>query len=47
LELHCPNLEAAHVLVWHVAVVPVSAVVGALVGWAVRAWSDYLIRRSR
>lgn len=47
LELHCPNLEAAHVLVWHVAVVPVSAVAGALVGWMVRTWSDYLIRRSR
>jgi hypothetical protein len=47
LELHCPNLEAAHVLVWHVAVVPVSAVAGALIGWVVRAWSDYLIRRSR
>ncbi len=38
LELHCPNLEAAHVLVWHVAVVPVSAAGGALVGWWVRAW---------
>jgi hypothetical protein len=37
LELHCPNLEAAHVLVWHVAVVPVSAAGGALVGWWVRA----------
>jgi hypothetical protein len=36
LELHCPNLEAAHVLVWHVAVVPVSAAVGMLVGWLVR-----------
>jgi hypothetical protein len=38
LELHCPNLEAAHVLVWHGAVVPVSAALGALVGWAVRGW---------
>ena len=38
LELHCPNLEAAHVLVWHVAVVPVSAAGGALIGWWVRAW---------
>ena len=47
LELHCPNLEAAHVLVWHVAVVPVSAVTGALIGWVVRAWSDYLSLRSR
>jgi hypothetical protein len=37
LELHCPNLEAPHVLFWHVAVVPVSAALGALVGWAVNA----------
>ena len=37
LELHCPNLEAPHVLFWHVAVVPVSAALGALVGWAVSA----------
>jgi hypothetical protein len=34
LELHCANLEAPHVLFWHVAVVPVSAVLGAFVGWA-------------
>ena len=36
LELHCPNFEAAHILVWHTAVVPVSAAAGALVGWLVR-----------
>ncbi|HXK04781.1 MAG TPA: NrsF family protein, partial [Verrucomicrobiae bacterium] len=30
LELHCPNLEALHVLVWHTAVVPVSAFAGAV-----------------
>lgn len=36
LELHCPNFEAAHVLVWHVAVVPLSAAIGALVGRALR-----------
>jgi hypothetical protein len=36
LELHCPNFQAAHILVWHTAVVPVSAVAGALVGWLVR-----------
>ena len=36
LELHCPNFEAAHILVWHTAVVPVSGVAGALVGWIVR-----------
>jgi hypothetical protein len=38
LELHCANLEAPHVLLWHVAVVPVSAALGALAGWAIRAW---------
>jgi hypothetical protein len=31
LELHCPNLEAPHQLIWHTAVVPVSALLGALV----------------
>jgi hypothetical protein len=36
LELHCPDLEAAHILVWHTAVVPVSGAAGALVGWIVR-----------
>ena len=35
LELHCPNLEAPHVLFWHVAVVPVSAALGAVAGWAI------------
>lgn len=36
LELHCANFQALHVLVWHTGVVPVSAAVGALVGWALR-----------
>ena len=36
LELHCPSLQALHILVWHTAVVPVSAAAGALVGWALR-----------
>jgi Negative regulator of sigma F len=36
LELHCPNFLALHVLVWHTAVVPVSAVFGALIAWALR-----------
>jgi hypothetical protein len=36
LELHCPNFEAAHVLVWHTAVVPLSGAVGALVAWTLR-----------
>ena len=33
LELHCPNFQATHILVWHTAVVPLSAAAGALVGW--------------
>jgi hypothetical protein len=36
LELHCPNFQAAHVLVWHTAVVPLSGAAGALAGWALR-----------
>lgn len=36
LELHCPNFQAAHVLVWHTAVVPLSAGAGALVAWMLR-----------
>ena len=31
LEIHCPNLKAVHVMVWHVAVVVVSAVVAWLI----------------
>jgi hypothetical protein len=37
LELHCANSQALHVLVWHTGVMPVSAAVGALVGWALRS----------
>jgi Negative regulator of sigma F len=36
LELHCPNFQAAHILVWHTAVLPLSGAAGALVGWALR-----------
>ena len=36
LELHCPNFQAIHVLVWHTAVVALSGTAGALVGWALR-----------
>jgi len=36
LELHCSNFEALHVLVWHTLVVPVSAALGGLAGWALR-----------
>lgn len=36
LELHCPNFQAAHILVWHTAVVPVSAALGSLLGLKLR-----------
>ena len=39
LELHCANFEAPHVMVWHTAVIPLSALAGALVGRAARFWS--------
>jgi hypothetical protein len=32
LELHCPIFHAMHVMVWHTAVIPVSAAGGALLG---------------
>lgn len=32
LELHCPNFEAPHVVVWHLAVLAISAAVGAWMG---------------
>jgi hypothetical protein len=34
LELHCTNFQASHVLVWHTAVVPTSAVIGGALAWA-------------
>jgi hypothetical protein len=40
LELHCANFEAPHVLVWHVAVLALSALLGAAIGWMLsRGWS--------
>ena len=36
LELHCANFQAAHVLVWHLGVLLVSAGLGALCGWRAR-----------
>lgn len=38
LELHCANLQAFHILLWHTAVVPVSGSAGALIGRAIRFW---------
>jgi hypothetical protein len=37
LELHCSNFETAHVLVWHTAVVPIGAGLGALTAWLIRS----------
>ncbi len=37
LELHCPNFEAPHVLVWHTAVVPTGALAGAVSAAAMRS----------
>jgi len=35
LEVHCPNLEAIHILLWHLGVVAFSAALGCAVGWIV------------
>jgi hypothetical protein len=32
LELHCPNFEAPHVMIWHTAVLALSGAAGALLG---------------
>jgi hypothetical protein len=40
LELHCPNLRAPHVMLWHVAPVPLAALCGWLIyslGWKRKA----------
>ena len=39
LELHCPNFATMHLLVWHTAVILVSATLGALVARASRSVS--------
>ncbi len=33
LALHCPILSAPHIIVWHVGVIAVTSVAGALAGW--------------
>jgi hypothetical protein len=38
LELHCPNFEAPHVMVWHIAVLPASAAIGMLAARAAQAY---------
>jgi hypothetical protein len=40
LELHCPNFQLAHVLVWHIAVVLLSGAAGALMGLTRRLWAS-------
>jgi hypothetical protein len=37
LELHCRKLEAPHLMVWHTAVVLLSALLGTAIGYAVRS----------
>ncbi len=45
--LRCDNFEALHVLLWHVGVVPVSALVGAVTGWVITRirWGGYAVER--
>jgi hypothetical protein len=38
LELHCINFEAPHLMVWHIAVIPISGAIGALVAFTARAY---------
>ncbi|HTX33812.1 MAG TPA: NrsF family protein [Bryobacteraceae bacterium] len=33
LEIHCPNFETWHVIVWHISVLPVSGALGMVVAW--------------
>jgi hypothetical protein len=44
LELHCPNFQVLHVLVWHTAVVPVSGAAGALLAWALQLRTRFHVR---
>ncbi|HXN45715.1 MAG TPA: NrsF family protein [Bryobacteraceae bacterium] len=37
LELHCANFEALHVMFWHTAVIPLSALAGALLARTLRS----------
>jgi hypothetical protein len=38
LELHCINFEAPHLMVWHIAVMPISGAIGASAAFAARAY---------
>jgi hypothetical protein len=46
LELHCPNLKAIHVIVWHVAVVVCGGALGFIAGWIADAVRRRGLRRS-
>lgn len=39
LELHCTDFQAQHVLVWHTAVLPCSALLGRVVGGTMTRWT--------
>lgn len=41
LELHCPIFKAPHVMVWHVAVIPICGAVGAVLGSIVSRLSSH------
>jgi hypothetical protein len=47
LELHCPNFEAPHVLVWHLAVLLLSSGLGALCSWIATSNSAGRVNRSK
>ena len=40
LELHCANFQAFHVMLWHTAVILVSAGEGALLPWVFSNWAS-------
>lgn len=44
LELHCPNFQLLHILVWHTAVLPVAAAAGALLAWALQLRAGFRYR---
>ena len=44
LEIHCANFQKLHVLVWHTAVVPLGALAGALLAWALAPTTHNLRR---
>jgi hypothetical protein len=47
LELHCPNFEALHVMLWHTAVVLVSGGLGAFLAWAASSRTSFTADRTR